>query len=55
MLAMGGPLLGSLVGVGSPPASEGGHGIDKAPVVLDAPLGTASLLLLFRFSHAGDL
>lgn len=35
------------VGVGSLLLSEGGHNVDKAPVVLDATLGAASLLLLF--------
>lgn len=34
------------VGVGSLLLSEGGHHVDEAPVVLDAALGTASLLLL---------
>lgn len=34
------------VGVGSLLLSKGGHNIDKAPVVLDATLGAAGLLLL---------
>lgn len=33
------------VGVGSLLLSEGGHNIHKAPVVLDATLSTAGLLL----------
>lgn len=39
--------LGHLgVGVGSLLLSEGGHHVHKAPVVLDAALGAASLLFL---------
>lgn len=34
------------VGVGALLLAEGGHNIDEAPVVLDATLGTTSLLLL---------
>lgn len=34
------------VGIGSLLLSEGGHNVHKAPVVLDATLSTASLLLL---------
>ena len=34
------------VGIGSLLLSEGGHHIDEAPVVLNATLSTASLLLL---------
>ena len=34
------------VGVGALLLAEGGHNIDEAPVVLDAALGTTSLLFL---------
>ena len=44
------------VGVGSPLAAEGLDDIDEAAVVLDAPLGTAGLLLLlFLGLHLGGL
>lgn len=43
------------VGVGSLLLSKGGHNVHEAPVVLDATLGTASLLfLLLLFVNLPD-
>ncbi len=44
------------VGVGSPLPAKGLDDVDEPPVVLDAPLGTASLLLLLLLGlHLGGL
>lgn len=42
------------VGIGAFLLAKGGHNIDKTPVVLHPPLGSASLLLLLLlFGHLG--
>lgn len=44
------------VGIGALLLAKGGHNIDKTPVVLHPPLGSASLLLLLLlFGHLGSL
>ena len=46
---------GLRVGIGPPPAAEGLDDVDEAAVVLDPPLGTARLLLLFLGVDLGRL
>lgn len=49
-------LRGGHIGVGSATTTESGHDVHEAPVVLDATLCTASLLLLLlRLVHLGRL